>query len=54
MEQDMDDRAKRIARRRDTAEKLKKQGNDLMKQQKFQEAAEKYTEAIENIKDSKV
>jgi len=34
MEQDMEARAKRIARRRDTAEKFKKQGNDLMKMHK--------------------
>jgi hypothetical protein len=54
MEMDMDERSKRIARRRDVAEKAKKQGNDLMKQQKFQDAADKYTEAIENIKDSKI
>lgn len=54
MEKDMEERSKRIAKRRDAAEKLKKIGNDLMKKQKYQEAAEKYTEAIGHIKDSKV
>jgi len=54
MEKDMEERSKRIAKRRDAAEKLKKVGNDLMKKQKYQEAAEKYTEAIGHIKDSKV